>query len=167
MANISRFVQAPETHFFLFGPRGPGKSTWLAETVPGALILDLLSPEQHRRFAARPERLREVVLGNRDRSVIVVDGIQKVPELLPVIHQLIEANPGPRFALTGSSTRKLKRAGVDLLAGRAVSRSMHPFLAAELGARFRLDQALRIRNQVHFHTPTALAGFRSASAVGV
>jgi uncharacterized protein len=142
MAVVSRFLQAPEAHFFLFGPRGTGKSTWLAETFPDALILDLLSPEHHRRFAARPERLRELVLGNRERSMIVIDEIQKVPELLPVIHQLIEANPGPRFALTGSSSRKLKRAGVDLLAGRALLRSMHPFFAAELGTQFRLDRAL-------------------------
>lgn len=75
-------------------------------------------------------------------SDIVIAEIQRVPELLTVVHQLMEEPRSPRFALTGSSARKLKRTGVDLLAGRAVVRVMHPFLAAELGTRFDLDAAL-------------------------
>ena len=72
----------------------------------------------------------------------MIDEVQRVPELLTVVHQLMEEPGGPRFVLTGSSARKLKRTGVDLLAGRAVVRSMHPFIAAELGDRFDLDSAL-------------------------
>ncbi len=139
---LGRFFQEPSSHYFLFGPRGTGKSTWLRAKHPDALWIDLLAPEAQRQYAARPERLREVVAGNADREVVVVDEIQKVPELLDVVHELIERRLGPRFILTGSSARKLRRAGVNLLAGRALVRSLHPFMAAELGARFRLDSAL-------------------------
>jgi predicted AAA+ superfamily ATPase len=74
---------------------------------------------------------------------VIVDEIQRAPALLDVVHQLIEGRKAPRFVLTGSSARKLKRTGVDLLAGRAVVRSLHPFMAAELGPRFELVRALR------------------------
>ena len=73
----------------------------------------------------------------------MIDEIQKVPELLTVVHRLIEEKRGHTFILTGSSARKLKRAGTDLLGGRALLRSMHPFLASELGERFRLEEALQ------------------------
>ncbi len=143
MATIRRFFESPVGHFFLFGPRGTGKSTWLKSAHPGALMLDLLAPEIERRYAARPERLRELVAAHPEASTVVVDEVQKVPKLLDVVHQIMESPKSPRWILTGSSARKLKRTGVDLLAGRAVLRSMHPFLAAELGDRFRLDAALR------------------------
>jgi predicted AAA+ superfamily ATPase len=143
MATIRRFLQDPDGNYFLFGPRGTGKSTWLGMIHPDALVVDLLAPELERRYAARPERLRELVAGHPEAKVVVVDEVQKVPALLDVVHQLIETAPTPRFVLTGSSARKLKRAGVDLLAGRAILRSMHPFLAVELGERFDLELALR------------------------
>jgi uncharacterized protein len=143
MATVPRFFRAPSTHFFLFGPRGTGKSTWLRDEYPDALWVDLLRPEIHRQYSARPERLRELVAGNPDRSVVVIDEVQKAPILLDVVHDLIERGGGPRFVLTGSSARKLKREGVDLLAGRALVRSLHPFMAAELGSRFDLGAALR------------------------
>lgn len=143
MATVSRFFQDPGVHFFLFGPRGTGKSTWLRERFPEALWVDLLAPELVREYAAKPERLRERVLGARGAQVVVLDEIQKVPQLLDVVHALIESHKGgPRFILTGSSSRKLKREGVDLLAGRALLRALHPFLAAELGEEFDLDRAL-------------------------
>ncbi len=142
MATLGRFFQDPGSHYFLFGPRGTGKSTWLRETYPDALWIDLLAPEAHRLYAARPERLREVVAGGPDGAVVVIDEVQKVPELLDVVHDLIERRTGARFVLTGSSARKLKRQGVDLLAGRALLRTLHPFMAAELGERFDLDAAL-------------------------
>ncbi|MFP5288820.1 MAG: ATP-binding protein [Thermoanaerobaculia bacterium] len=142
MATVPRFFQAPRTHYFLFGPRGTGKSTWLRETYPEALWIDLLKPEVLRQYVARPERLREIVLGNPSREVVVIDEVQKAPVLLDVVHDLIESKAGPRFVLTGSSSRKLKREGVDLLAGRALLRSLHPFMAAELGEHFSLDMAL-------------------------
>jgi predicted AAA+ superfamily ATPase len=143
MATIPRFLEDPGGHHFLFGPRGTGKSTWLGVVHPEALFIDLLAPDLERRYAARPERLRELVVGNPETEVLVVDEVQKVPQLLDVVHQIMETTPKPRFILTGSSARKLKRAGVDLLAGRAILRSMHPFMAAELGETFDLELALR------------------------
>ena len=139
MAVERKFFQPPDGHFFLFGPRGTGKSTWLRAAFPDAAWVDLLHPAEQRRYAARPERLRErAAAGAAD---LVIDEVQRVPELLTVVHQLMEEPGGPRFVLTGSA-HKLKRAGGDLLAGRAVVRSMHPFLAAELGADFDLPAAL-------------------------
>jgi len=142
MATVGRFFQAPEASYFLFGPRGTGKSTWLRATYEDALWIDLLAPDVHRRYIARPERLRELVAGNPDKSVVVIDEVQKAPILLDVVHELIEHRTGPRFVLTGSSARKLRREGVDLLAGRALLRHLHPFMAAELGDRFRMESAL-------------------------
>ncbi len=142
MAKPVRFFEPPAGHFFLLGPRGTGKSTWLRAAYPDALWLDLLAPEEHRLYLSRPELLRELVLGHPEQRTVVIDEVQRAPELLSVVHQLVERGPGPRFVLTGSSARKLRRAGVDLLAGRAVMRSLHPFLAAELGKLFRLEDAL-------------------------
>lgn len=142
VATVPRFFQAPASHFFLFGPRGTGKSTWLRQSYRDALWVDLLRPEVHRQYVARPERLRELVAGSPDRPVVVVDEVQKAPVLLDVVHDLIEQRIGPRFILTGSSARKLKREGVDLLAGRALVRSLHPFMASELGDLFDLGSAL-------------------------
>lgn len=142
MSIVPRFFDPPDDHYFLFGPRGTGKSTWLRRTYDEALWLDLLAPDVERRLSARPERLRELVAGASDPRFVIVDEVQRVPEILTVVHQLIEEKLGARFVLTGSSARKLKRTGVDLLAGRAVVRHLHPFMAAELGEDFDLDQAL-------------------------
>ena len=144
MATLGRFFQDSRSSYFLFGPRGTGKSTWLRAQNKDALWIDLLQPDVHRHYAARPERLRDLVRAQPDREVVVIDEVQKAPELLDVVHGLIEERVGPRFVLTGSSARKLKRSGVDLLAGRALLRFLHPFMAAELGERFNLDSALRL-----------------------
>ena len=144
LAIARKFFRPPSGHFFLFGPRGTGKSTWLQGAFPDSLWVDLLDPAQHRRYSARPERLREVVAAANPTAYVVVDEIQRVPDLLTVVHQLIEVPGCPRFALSGSSARKLKRAGVDLLAGRATVRALHPFLAAELGSSFDFDGALEL-----------------------
>ena len=138
-----RFFRAPAGSFFLFGPRGTGKSLWTERTFPDALRIDLLDPESVRTYSARPERLRELIDGTPAARHLVLDEVQRVPELLPVVHALIAERRRLQFILTGSSARKLKRSGVDLLAGRAVLRSLHPYMAAELGDRFRLDHALR------------------------
>jgi predicted AAA+ superfamily ATPase len=84
------------------------------------------------------------VRATRDRTPVVIDEIQRVPQLLPVVHQLIEQDKSLRFVLTGSSARKLRQAGVDLLAGRALLTAMHPFLAAEMGELFDLEESLRL-----------------------
>jgi predicted AAA+ superfamily ATPase len=132
MEVIPRFLPIPDQSFFLLGPRGTGKSTWLHATLPNALFVDLLRPETYREMSARPERLRELVHGDPGRRTVVVDEVQRVPEVLTVVHELLETPDPPRFVLTGSSARKLRRGGVDLLAGRALYRTLHPFMAAEL-----------------------------------
>ncbi len=143
MTVVARFFRDPGAHFFLFGPRGTGKSTWLRTTFERALWLDLLDPDLERELSARPERLRQLVGGARDAPVIVIDEVQRAPAVLTVVHQLIEEKrPGRRFVLTGASARKLKRVGIDLLGGRALLHTMHPFMAAELGRRFDLQRAL-------------------------
>lgn len=141
MEIISRFLPLPEQSFFLFGPRGTGKSTWLRHALPDALVIDLLQPDTYRELSARPERLRERTFGALQQQTVVVDEVQRIPELLNVVHELLAAGEPRRFVLTGSSARKLRRGGVDLLAGRALLRTLHPFMAAEL-AECPLEQAL-------------------------
>ncbi|MEQ1631073.1 MAG: ATP-binding protein [Planctomycetota bacterium] len=144
MSDTPRLLLPPASHFFLLGPRGTGKSTWLKQAFPDALSIDLLDPERERTLTARPELLGEQVAALPSRRVVILDEIQRVPSLLTVVHSLIERKAGHRFVLTGSSARKLRRSGVDLLGGRAARCSMHPFLAAELGSSFDLPRALRI-----------------------
>jgi len=141
MEVVSRFFTPPSESFFLFGPRGTGKSTWLRHAMPDALFVDLLQPDVARELTARPERLRDIIAGSPDAATVVVDEVQRVPELLNLVHALIESKDRRRFVLTGSSARKLRRGGVDLLAGRALVRTLHPFLASEL-AHFDVTSAL-------------------------
>lgn len=141
--NLKRFFQEPQSSYFLFGPRGTGKSTWTQDHHKHALIVDFLSPEIYRQYTARPERLRDLLHANPHKRTIILDEIQRVPEVLSVVHSLIEEKKERQFILTGSSARKLKRAGVDLLAGRAIIRTLHPFMAAELGDQFELESALK------------------------
>ena len=142
MATLGRFFAAPRESFFLFGPRGTGKTTWLRHQLPDGLFVNLLQPETYRSLKARPERLSELVRGNPEKADVIVDEVQRAPELLPVVHYLIESGAKRRFVLTGSSARKLRRAGTDLLAGRALLRTLHPFMAAEL-PHFDLDTSLQ------------------------
>jgi predicted AAA+ superfamily ATPase len=142
MKERERFIREPSGSFFLFGPRGTGKSTWLMSRFADALWVNLLEPDVHRRFAAHPERLSDLLEGHPDHKTIIIDEVQKVPELLTVVHQFIEKKEGFRFILTGSSARKLKRSGIDLLAGRAALAFSHPFMASEMGTAFKLDEAL-------------------------
>jgi len=143
MENISRAFEFPLGSFFLFGPRGTGKSTLLRKRLPGALYIDLLNPVSHRSLQARPERLRELMAGSPSVDTIVIDEIQRIPELLNVIHAVLEEPGHPRFIMTGSSARKLRRSGTNLLGGRAANRSLHPFMACEL-SEFDLGQALKL-----------------------
>lgn len=160
MTTLPRFLAAPRGSFFLFGPRGTGKTTWLRAKFPDALVVDLLRAEEFRRFAARPERLRELVRAVPPGGDIVVDEIQRVPELLNVVHELMESGKRWRFVLTGSSARTLRRGGVNLLAGRAILRTMHPFMAGEVGAGFDLGTALSLGT-----VPTVLSSRDPAGAL--
>lgn len=139
-----RFFHDPGVSFFLFGPRGTGKSTWIKMEFQNALYIDLLSPELFRLYSARPERLKELIEGNPGKNPVVIDEVQKVPSLLDVVHQILEQKRGVRFILTGSSARKLKRTGIDLLAGRALFKTLHPFMSSELGETFSLVKSLRL-----------------------
>lgn len=143
MESLPRFFQPPKGSFFLFGPRGTGKSTFLASRFGAdALNVDLLHLDTFREFTSRPERLRNLLSGSPGKRVVVIDEIQKAPSLLDEVHALMERDKRIQFILTGSSSRKLKRSGADLLAGRAVLTSLHPFMAAEMGPRFSLERAL-------------------------
>lgn len=92
----------------------------------------------------KTRKLRPVLLESHDAKVVIIDEVQKVPELLDVVHSLIEEKLGYQFILTGSSARKLKKAGVNLLVGRALLKHMPPFFAKELGSSFQLDRNLRL-----------------------
>jgi len=127
--------------FFLFGPRGTGKTLWLRKTLPEALYIDLLDGAEHARLLARPESLAERIPAKHD-GWVVIDEVQRVPEILNEVHRLIETRR-IRFALTGSSARKLRRRGVNLLAGRALTRFLHPLIAEELGEDFDLRRMVR------------------------
>jgi predicted AAA+ superfamily ATPase len=124
---------------FLFGPRQTGKSFLVRRTLPGARVYDLLDTQTYLALSARPGRLAEE-LGPKDR-LVVLDEIQRLPDLLHEVQRLIEER-GIRFLLTGSSPRKLRRGGVNLLGGRARTVLLHPFSAIELGDEFDLDRAL-------------------------
>lgn len=142
---VKRLLKPAEKNsFFLFGARGTGKSTFLREWFSGknVLWLDLLRPDEEDMYARRPQLLSEQLSGMKNLpDAVVIDEVQKVPRLLDVAHSEIE-NRGVVFALSGSSARKLKRGGVNLLAGRAFVYSMFPFTSAELGRDFDLDSAL-------------------------
>lgn len=142
METKSRFLSIQKGSFFLFGPRGTGKSSWLKRTFPQAKYLDFLSLDIFRSFTSSPERLEALIEGNPDQKTIIIDEVQRVPEVLSVVHRMIEKDKSLRFILTGSSSRKLKRTGVDLLGGRAAIQHLNPFMASELGKDFKLDKAL-------------------------
>jgi len=143
MHKIKRYLKEPAGSYFLFGPRGTGKTTWLKEHYNNSIYVDLLDPENYRKYKAYPERLEEVLEGTAGKNNIIVDEVQKVPELLDLIHKLIEKKEGKKYILTGSSARKLKKHGIDLLAGRAVLRRMHPFMASEMGRDFDFNKAMK------------------------
>lgn len=129
--------------FFLWGPRQTGKTTLLRYTYPDARWVDLLKADEYRRYGSRPERLREELEESPPRSgqQVVVDEIQKVPALLDEVHWLIE-NRGFHFALCGSSARRVRRGGVNLLGGRAFRYGLGGLSAVEVGTDFELDRML-------------------------
>lgn len=137
-----RILNHPEfKSFFLFGPRGTGKSSWVRQRFPDAVYLDLLEAGLSSELLAAPDRLERRLPRDHD-GWIVLDEVQKVPALLDEVHRLIESR-GLRFVLTGSSARKLRQRGVNLLAGRALTLAMHPLTTGELGDSFDLSRSLR------------------------
>ena len=138
----TRLARVPEQSFFLLGMRGVGKSTWARQALPDALRLDLLDEALFTDLLADPSLFRQLLSGVGPGEWVVVDEVQRIPSLLNGVHRMIEER-GVRFALLGSSARKLKTAGTNLLAGRALRKAMHPLTEAELGGDFNLDNALR------------------------
>jgi predicted AAA+ superfamily ATPase len=124
---------------FLFGPRQTGKSTLVRQEFPEVQTYNLLESDVFLSLSRNPRLLREEV--GKGTGLVVVDEIQKLPTLLDEIHLLIEEKGG-RFLLTGSSARKLRRGGVNLLGGRARSLNLHPFVRRELGGEFDLLRAV-------------------------
>jgi len=138
---IPRLLRKPDRSFFLFGPRGTGKSTWLNQVMPDAFRLDFLDASLFLELSRDPHLL-EAIIGNRPKGTwIILDEIQKIPTLLDEVHRLMESKRW-RFALCGSSARKLRRGGANLLAGRAITLSMEGFSSAELAGDFDLYKAL-------------------------
>jgi predicted AAA+ superfamily ATPase len=140
-ALFHRLLKPPTRSFFLFGPRGAGKSTWLKRVFPKAVHLDLLDASLALELTRDPHRLEALLAGKGTVGWVILDEIQKIPSLLEEVHRLMETKPW-RFALCGSSARKLKRGGADLLAGRALTATMGSFSYSELGDRFSLSSAL-------------------------
>lgn len=139
----SRLLEPPgRQSWFLFGPRGTGKTAWVGATLPGALTFDLLDASVYGRLLPNPGLLGEQIPASF-KGWVVVDEVQRAPALLDEVHRLIEKR-GLKFVLTGSSARKLRRGGVNLLAGRALTRFMHPLTAQELGRDFDLRRAVKI-----------------------
>ncbi len=126
--------------FFLWGPRQAGKSSYLKKTFPHALTIDLLLSENYMRYVTAPGLLRAEIEKNNP-GFLVIDEIQKAPNLLNEIHWLIE-NREMRFALCGSSARKLKRGAANLLGGRALRHELFGLVSKELGRDFDLTRTL-------------------------
>jgi len=142
---LTRFLQLSENNsFFLFGARGTGKSTLIRQRFggKGSLYINLLLPEEEEKFARDPQELLAFVTAlPEDVTHVVLDEIQKIPKLLDVIHELIETTD-KIFIMTGSSARKLKHGGANLLAGRAFVYHFFPFSWLELKEKFNLNDAL-------------------------
>ncbi len=137
---LSAPLKTPKS-FFLFGPRGTGKTTWLKDQLPQALFINLLQAEFYTLLLANPGKLRDLIPPNNE-DWIIIDEVQRIPALLNEVHDLIESK-SYRFILTGSSARTLRRKGVNLLAGRALTYHMHPLTVAEQESTFDIQQSLQ------------------------
>ena len=125
------FLGSGQESVFLWGARQTGKSTLLKMLFPNALWFDLLLSTEYKRLTAKPDILRETVLANQNESPVIIDEIQRIPELLNEVHWLI-SNHGVRFILSGSSPRKILRSGTNLLGGRALRYELYPLISAEI-----------------------------------
>lgn len=141
---FARTLTPPARSFLLLGPRGIGKTTWLRASLPKAYWYNLLLDRELLRLMRDPQQFRHEIEALPDRSWVVVDEIQKLPALMNEIHDALSQAPQRwRFALTGSSARRLRRDQVNLLAGRVVMRQMLPLTISELGEQPNVDDLLR------------------------
>lgn len=149
---INRLVKPIEKQsYFLFGPRGTGKTTWVRANYPQAVYIDLLDSKIRNQLLIDPGRLKNYIPASWD-DWIILDEIQLVPDLLNEVHRQIFAGNN-KFILTGSSARTLRRKGVNLLGGRALMRTFHPLTAVELGDKFDIIKSLQ-----YGHLPLAILG---------
>lgn len=140
--HVQRLLKVPERSFFLFGPRGVGKSTWLRDVLPQGRFFDLLDSSLYLELSRDPSRLEAMAGSLGEDDWVVLDEVQKIPDILDEVHRLIE-NKKWRFALCGSSARKLRRKGTNLLGGRALTRDLSGFCWQELGDLFDLQFSLQ------------------------
>lgn len=140
---FNRLLKLPlggNSSIFLFGPRGTGKTSWLKKNLQDYIYLDLLDYATYSSLIANPNRLDSMIPKDYEKWVII-DEVQRVPELLNEVHRLIEGRK-IKFILTGSSARSLRKKGVNLLAGRALTYNMHPLTIQEVGESFKMENAL-------------------------
>lgn len=144
LAMYTRRLSLPKRSFLLLGPRSTGKTTWLQAVLPGAKWYNLLLDREHLRLMRDPASFRAEIEALDRGSWVVVDEIQKLPSLMNEIHDALTASPRRwKFALTGSSARRLRRGDVNLLAGRVVMRTMLPLTVTELSKPPTPDDLLR------------------------
>jgi predicted AAA+ superfamily ATPase len=136
-----RILPPPKGSFLVLGARGTGKSTWLRQYFPGATYIDLLDQQIYQSYLADVGALARRLEALPPGSRVVIDEIQRLPHLLNEVHRFIETRH-LEFALSGSSARKLRQAGTNLLAGRAVRKTLHPLVPQELGSAFDLERVL-------------------------
>lgn len=162
---FARLLEPPTKTFLLLGPRGTGKSTWLSRHFPAATKIDLLHTEQLYRYRAQPGLLRTDLAHLRPGDWAVIDEAQKVPDLLDEVHWLYESQR-INFAITGSSARKLRRADVNLLGGRAIRCDFFPLTWAEIERPALLPLCLEYGTLPHVLATPAHAADTLASYVG-
>ncbi len=136
-----RILKPPRRSFFLFGARGIGKSTWIRKTYPDAITFNLLDEGLYQELLANPSLFAARLRALKPRAWVCLDEVQRLPGLLNEVHRAIE-ELRLRFVLSGSSARKLRRSGSNLLAGRALEHKLFPFVPEELGADFDLERIL-------------------------
>jgi predicted AAA+ superfamily ATPase len=137
-----RVIKKPSSSFFLLGMRGTGKSSWIQRAFPKAFSINLLDEALYQDLLVDPSLLRKMLLKVRRGHWVIIDEIQRIPSLLNEVHRSIE-ELGLKFALLGSSARKLRREGVNLLGGRALQRFMYPLLPSEMNVDYVLSRVLQ------------------------
>ena len=142
LARIQKLLEIREDSMFLWGPRQTGKSTLLKQLFPNAPYYDLLKSEVYALYKMKPSRLRDECMMMEEGEIVIIDEVQKIPELLDEVHWLM-VNRGIHFILCGSSARKLKRSGANLLGGRAIRKTLHPLVSAEI-PDFDIDKAVNV-----------------------
>ena len=142
----ARALPEQKHHFFLFGPRGTGKSTWLKKNYPNEIYINLNRSKDFLPLAKNPDILHQWILGRPKANWLIIDEVQKLPSLLGEVQEIIEdieTHNELKIILTGSSARKLKGANANLLAGRARIKSLYPFTSKELNFDFSIDEILK------------------------